>query len=351
MRKTIVFAGAALLTCLTIGLTAAQDIESTPEAAPEATQEAVVVDTRKWVEVFVPSAFIRAEPLENGERISSVFEGDSLIAVGRNFDGTWFLVRRPWEMEAAGWIADDVVSETFEPYEVPITSSIGIEGDILVEETGISVLILANANLREEPFQDSAEIADIPHSVTIPVVGRNQDGTWVLVNYNGFVGWVSRTVTQSSGNIFDAPLGLDLPPLEFEVVIVPPEMQIAQVERIRDYVTGEIALAESISNYWQLLFRGEILPCTPPPFTTYVRRTPQDIRELPELERLLPRMDEAITNINLSIAPLQDCGAIEPDTITEARNNAVNARIILENTLLQLDNIESIINNQVARPR
>jgi hypothetical protein len=45
-----------------------------------------------WGTVIPESAFLRAEPLTAADRIASVFEGDSLLAVGRNADATWFEV-------------------------------------------------------------------------------------------------------------------------------------------------------------------------------------------------------------------------------------------------------------------
>jgi hypothetical protein len=295
-----------------------------------------------WGQIIPESAFLRADPLPDAERIASVFEGDSLIAVGRNADATWFEVQRPGG-RSTGWISADLLRETFRAWDVPITSNAGIEGEPVLD-TGLDAFILANAVLRGEPFISGTPILTIPHSVTLPIVGRNQDASWLRVNYNGTIGWVSETVIEPSGNLMSAPLSLDLPPLAVNVIIIPPEVQLAQVERVRAFAREQIDLSLGLSNYWQLLLRGEILPCTPPSFITTLQRTPSDIQQLPELQRWLPRLDDSIEAINNSMEPLQSCGAYTPEIINKARADAINARLMLENILVQLRDVENIIN-------
>jgi hypothetical protein len=198
--------------------------------------------------------------------------------------------------------------------------------------------------LRGEPFISGSPILTIPHSVTVPITGRNQDASWLKVNYNGTVGWVSQSLIDPSGDLMSAPLGLDLPPLTVNVIIIPPEVQLAQVERVRAFALEQIDLSLGLSNYWQLLLRGEILPCTPPSFVTELQRAPRDIQQLPELQRWLPRLDSSIEAINSSLEPLQTCGAYTPDVISQARADAINARLMLENILVQLRDVENIIN-------
>jgi hypothetical protein len=297
-----------------------------------------------WGQVIPESAFLRAEPLPTAERVSSVFEGDSLIAVGRNADATWFEVQRPGS-QGTGWIAADLLRETFRAWDVPITSNAGVEGE-LVLDTGLDAFILANAVLRGEPFISGTPLLTIPHSVTLPILGRNQDASWLKINYNGTVGWVSETLIEPSGDLMTAPLGLDLPPLAVNVIIIPPEVQLAQVERVRAFAREQIDFALGLSNYWQLLLRGEILPCTPPGFVTELQRTPRDIQQLPELQRWLPRLDDSIEAINNSLEPLQSCGAYTPEVISRARADAINARLMLENILVQLRDVENIITAQ-----
>lgn len=184
----------------------------------------------------------------------------------------------------------------------------------------------------------------IPHSVTIPVIGRNQDATWLRVNFNGIVGWITKSLTRASGDLMTAPLGFDLPRLTFAILIIPPELQIAQVDRLQEFVQAQFDLSEGLSSYWWQVFRGEILPCTPPPFSSEYQYHPQDIQQLPELDRFIPNLQEAINSVNNSLEPLQTCGAYMPDTLINARNSAINARLgILLNILDRLEEVRKII--------
>ncbi len=309
-------------------------------AIPAAAQD----EQLKWVNVFVDSAVIRAEPGLDAERIGSVTEGQSLQAIGRNADGTWFEILKPGT-QGRGWISTEVVSENFQPWEVPITSSYGIVGPELVTDTGLAVYVLAEATLREEPFAGGGELAIVPFYTTLPVIGRNQDATWILVNYNGFVGWISETLLRGSGDLMSAPLGIELPPLTVQIEIIPPEIQQAQLDRLRTYVDGLRALSESLADYWWLVTVGEILPCTPPPLAAEYQIVPRDIQELPELNRLVPRLNEGITTLNAVITALESCGVYTVSESIDARNNAINATVIFNSTLGRITSVQEIIDS------
>lgn len=298
----------------------------------------------RWLNVFVDSAFVRGQPGLDAPKTGSVTEGQSLQAVGRNADGTWFEIIVPGS-RAQGWISAEVVSESFEPWEVPVTSSYGIEGPELVRDTGLAVYVLATARLRSEPFIGGGEITLVTFYTTLPVLGRNQDGSWILVNYRGYVGWLSEAVLRASGDLMNAPLGLDLPPLTVQVEIIPPELQQAQLDRLKEYVSQSAHLAHSLSDYWWLVTVGEIVPCTPPPFTVEYQVVPRDIQELPELNRLVPRLNEGIVLLNKVVDALQDCGIYSRDDALAARNGAINANVILISTLGRISNIQDIIDS------
>lgn len=299
-------------------------------------------EERFWLQVFVDSAFLRAEPLLDASPVGSVFEGESLQAVGRNADGTWFEAKRAGS-QRTGWIFNEVVSSSFDMWRLPLTSTAGADGSEEVIDTGLAVFVLANTRLRAEPFLGGEQIMLIPHSVTLPVVGRNQDASWVRVNYNGHLGWIARSLTRASGDLMAAPLGFELPPLTFAILIIPPELQLAQVDRLQEFVQAQVDLAEGVGDYWWQVHRGEILPCTPPPFSSDYQYTPQDIQQLPELDRFIPNLQQAIDSVNASLEPLQSCGAYMPDTLIKARNSAINARLILLNILDRLKDVRAII--------
>jgi len=297
-----------------------------------------------YLSINVDSAFIRAEPLLEAEPIGSAFDGEFLQAVGRNADGTWFEVRRGVNAPT-GWISNEVVSFSFETWRLPITSTAGTTGPEPVTDTGLAVFVLDNTRLRSQPFVGSENLAIIPHSVTLPVIGRNQDATWVRVNYNGVTGWISASLTRPSGDLMDAPLGFELPPLTTGVEIIPPEVQLVQLERLREFITPQTELAGYLKSYWQYMYVGEILPCSPPSFLTQFQAVPRDIQELPEMNRYLGRVKAAIDSINDSLRPLQTCGVYNADAILSARNSAINASLILVNVGVNLDYLEEFIHS------
>jgi hypothetical protein len=85
------------------------------------------------------------------------------------------------------------------------------------------------------------------------------------------------------------------------------------------------------------------LPSNAPAEVTDYPYTESDIRELPELGRYVPRLGTAIDYLQAAREPLLTCGVISPSITVEARNSAINARVIFDATLGALDNLEETI--------
>lgn len=47
-----------------------------------------------------------------------------------------------------------------------------------------------NLNLRSGPGTDYDKIGQVPASTGVTALGTNEDGSWVVVNYNGTYGWL-----------------------------------------------------------------------------------------------------------------------------------------------------------------
>ena len=47
-----------------------------------------------------------------------------------------------------------------------------------------------NLNMRGGPGTDYDKIGQVPASTGVTALGANEDGSWVVVNYNGFIQWV-----------------------------------------------------------------------------------------------------------------------------------------------------------------
>ncbi len=294
------------------------------------------------VQVLVDSAFTRVVPLADAKPAASVFEGDLLEAIGRNADGTWFEVRRRGHTNNLGWISIKMVSNNFNIEFLPLADAItGVTGSDKIADTSFGAYVNIESVLRGGPFGDSPRIGIVPFGVVIPVFARNWDATRLHVNYLGKTGWVSASNVRPSYDFMTIPVAPGLPPPQKLVVeVIPPEIQLAQLNRFRDYMTPLHQLAIDLESFWYGVIDGSIVPCNPPDSIASYIYSSNDIRELPELRRIAPRIDEGVQLLNNSIKILQHCGTITLDEALAARNAATNSKIILDVGLGQLADLE-----------
>ncbi len=294
------------------------------------------------VTVFVDSAFTRVVPLPDAKPAASVFEGDILEAIGRNADGTWLEVRRRNRAYSLGWISTKMITNNFNIEFLPLTDAVtGVTGSDAIVDSDFAAYINIESSLRGGPFAASPRIGIVPFGVVIPVIARNWDATRIEVNYLGLVGWVSASNLRPSYDFTNIPLAPCLPPPQkLEVEVIPPEIQLAQLRRFRDFLTPLHQLSIDLESFWYGVVDGSILPCNPSDNIASFIYTSQDIRELPELRRIAPRIDTGVNLLNDSIGILQNCGAITLDSALQARNDATNAKIIFKNGLNQLIDLE-----------
>lgn len=119
----------------------------------------------------------------NGRILLTLDRGDTFPVVGSNPGNTWVQLNVNGQL---GWVNASYVrlggSAT-----VPPTSTPPVSG-----ATGYFVVATPQAvNIRSAPSLTGAVIARLPLNQSAPVLGRNFDSSWWLINYNGVVGWVS----------------------------------------------------------------------------------------------------------------------------------------------------------------
>jgi hypothetical protein len=299
------------------------------------------------VEVRVESTFARIAPSPEAEPVASLFDNEWLDVVGRNLDGIWFEVRRPDRLTNLGWVFSEMLEDwEFRVEDLPLTDmTTGILGPApLAQDPGFAVHVLENVVMRRAPSLQAERITTVPHSVTIPLLARNQDGSWLQVNYLGYEGWIVGFTTRELPDVMVLPLALGLTPLTtLQVETIPLEIQLAHLNRLRDFLVWHHRVASDLANFWWLVSQGEIVPCNPPALVSEYLISLQDVRELPELHRHVPRVNEGIEYLNAAIEPLQNCGVLTPRAVTDARNAAINAGVIFDATLDQLDTLEESI--------
>ncbi len=315
----------------------------TPTLEPTPIPFRVVVD--------VESAFIRANPAPDAPPAASAFRDDLLEVIGRNLDGTYFEVARPYRPdESIGWVSVEVVEYEFLPELLPLTDiETGVTGnEPLTSPPEFAVFVNEGVALRTLPnVQRGDRILNIPPSVVVPVLGRFGEGEWLLVNYLGNEGWIVGFAARQREDILTVKeltgvLPADVAP-QAQTTIISPEVQMEQLEAVREYAEARTDLARQVEAFWWAVQQGEVIPCDPPAAIQEYRYGPREVQVLPELDRYLPRMNEGVGLLNQSIDTLDNCGVIDPRAVQSARNAAINAKVILENTLVQLDNLEEII--------
>ncbi len=298
-------------------------------------------------QVQFDSVFVRAAPAPDADPVASVFQDNLLDVIGRNLDGTWFQVRRPGRMNNLGWILAKMVDYTFLPELLPMTDfTTGQTGAFALNaDPGFAAYIIDNVSMRSRPSVRSGDrMGVIPHDSVVPIVARNQDASWLYVDYLGYEGWVSGFNVRSAGNTSLIPEAPNLDPLEvIPVTIIPPEVQLAELNQLRDYVSASHDLALGLQGFWAQVYQGQIMPCSQPAFVLAYRYTAQDVQQLPELKRYLPRLETAIEALNGAIEPLTICGLFDPNVALRARNDAINAEVIFRANLDVLDNLAKTI--------
>jgi len=295
------------------------------------------------VRVRAESANIRSAPSVEAQPSASVFRDDRLEVVSRNLDGTWFEVRRPGRLTNLGWIFGKVIEWDFRVEDLPLGDFVtGVIGPTpLTYRPEFGVTMLEGASLRTSPSRTGTFIRNIPPLITIPVLERNLDGSWLHVNYLGYDGWIAGFTVRRTPNVMDIPEAAGLPPLEtIPVMLIPVEIQQAQIDRLREFILTRREMAYNLEIFWWAVFRGEVMPCDAPEAVAKYPYTAQDVRELPELQRYTPRLGAAVDYLNTALIPFENCGVTSPQTVIEARDGAINARVIFDATLDLLEILE-----------
>lgn len=335
LMKRLLLAMLLLLTATS--LVQAQDEDATEPAEAEPPSATVAFD----------SIFARLMPSPDAEAVASLYEDNRVEVVGRNLDGTWFEVRRPARMSNLGWVLARLLDFDFAPENLPLTDlETGIEGPTpLMEDPGIAVFVNENVIMRTQPFGQGQRLPTVPAGSVVPLIARDHVGEWLLVNYRGHQGWIIGFTVRQRPEIMTVPLAPGLPPLQSgNVAIIPPEIQLAQVQRMRDFLQPRGELASRLAGFWEQVISGEIMPCDVPEYIAVaLDYGPDDVRELPEIHRILPRANEGVLMLETAVAPLRNCGVIDNETLGDAYRAAINASTIINGSLGALRNLETEI--------
>ncbi|NOZ27813.1 MAG: SH3 domain-containing protein [Chloroflexi bacterium] len=156
-------------------------------------------------------------------------EGQVLEMVGRTDPPTWVLVIYPPDSEGRAWTAADqlrvytavsllpVVGEaamvqiTETPAVSTATMTPAAEQPVATTlRSGLVARITADVlNVRAGPGTNYAIISKLRDGDQVQITGRNEDGTWLQIIYDGKAeaqGWVYAQYAEVSGDVMEAPL-------------------------------------------------------------------------------------------------------------------------------------------------
>lgn len=302
------------------------------------------------LQVIADSAFLRAAPALDAAAAASVFENDSLIAIGRNVDGEWLQVSRPGNRSQTGWVTRRLVAFTFEVAQLPLTDlTTGVTGPEPVVNTGVSVLLLGEATLRTAPGRNAPRADVVPANLTLPVIERTPDNQWLKINFRGTTGWIAEFVTRTSANLNDAPISPEYAGSSQFAALehIPPELQLAQVDRLLTYVKPAHETAAGVATYWKMLAQGETMACTPSERVSHFVNSARDLVELPELRRQERVLQQAVDDLNSAIDAMHRCGIYLPNEIAVAYAGALNAQAIFNTVIIRMENLREHIADRV----
>lgn len=279
--------------------------------------------------VAVDSAFLRAAPDETAEPAGSAFSGERLTVVGRSADGQWLNVHRPPTPDRRAWIRRDMLTFSGDLTSLPLTDFVtGVTGPEPVFDTGFAAMFTGEAQLRAQPDRFAVSAGVVPIGTVAPIVERAPNNFWLKVNYLGTVGWVAEFTTRTSADFADIPVApeLEADPDFAPLAIVDPVRQVAQIDRLLAWLVPSFETADAVRFYWQQILEGETRECIIPADILPYPVSPNDLLELPELRRQTRLLDQAIGDVNQSIAAMHRCGVYILSDVRRAYSKAVSAR-------------------------
>lgn len=198
--------------------------DATPTSAPEATTAPTAAPLTATTDLFVTSQFrvnVRSGPGLQYTPIGILAFGDSLDITGQNTDGTWLRVNFNGQ---EGWVSASVVEVNGAIEGAPVVEA-GAGATVVdtapgaestAEASGdVTVRTRFNTNLRST-FSTSGEVlARIPFNTDLVPEGRTNDSNWLMVTFDGQIGWVYAPILFfSSGEVETLPITGTVPEVQ-----------------------------------------------------------------------------------------------------------------------------------------
>jgi len=145
--------------------------------------------------------------------IGSVPLGATFDVQGRNANGEWYLISY---QGVRGWVNALFVTLNGSAEDLQVTTEIvpaPAPGTVFVPQPtpGVQVTVRGrantNLNLRDAASLRGSELGTVPANTEFVIQGRNTNGAWYLITYNGVQGWVNGAyVTLVEGTVSNLPI-------------------------------------------------------------------------------------------------------------------------------------------------
>lgn len=146
--------------------------------------------------------------------IGSVPQRATFAVEAHNGNGAWYLIEyqgvrgwvsAPFVTLLDGYVRDLVVSGEIVP--APPVGSVFVPQTADGTPVTVRGVLTSNAKLRDAASNRGAEIGDVPNGTELAIEGRNTNGAWYLVTYEGVQGWIwSPLVSLTEGRPSDLPI-------------------------------------------------------------------------------------------------------------------------------------------------
>ncbi|MBN1120482.1 MAG: SH3 domain-containing protein [Anaerolineae bacterium] len=154
-------------------------------AAPD-NQGTVTVTATDYVKM-------RSGPGVEYEQIGQLPIGETVPLIGKSIDGTWYFFEYNG---TSGWGSYVYLQVNGDINSVPIISAANTSAVVQATATPITGL-----RARSGPGTEYTQVASADALIPVPVLGRNADGSWILIDVNGVTGWVAARFCEVDRNV------------------------------------------------------------------------------------------------------------------------------------------------------
>ncbi len=146
--------------------------------------------------------------------VAVVVSGERVTLLGRNANSSWALIRTTSNVE--GWVNASLLASNVPISSLPVVTD---RTPDTLPTTASAVVISSATNVRSGPGVIYPSAAVVTRDVTVALLGRTEDGSWLQVRTaSGVVGWVNASNAQANVDITSLPAAEVTQPSNISIV-------------------------------------------------------------------------------------------------------------------------------------